>query len=220
MPGGGPWSEVGPGRYPIITSALDSNGTHNGRVRQPILYAEQMWRQQRFFAAFLLIVGVIAPALVLYYHQPIQPNLIWLLYGPSGLLLGGAFLFYRWRSYVEPVEEGLRVSTLTSSILIDYDVIRLVKVQPLKVAFQDKRRRMVAPIMKPLLEKPALFVRLRGDEAELAIVKKRLGSRLFYEDTIALPVPDADASAWAITSRLPYRLGQNLGGGKRRKRKR
>ena len=41
-----------------------------------------------------------------------------------------------------------------------------------------------------------------------------------YEDTIAIPVPDPDALAWEITSHLPERIGQNLGGGKRRKRRR
>jgi hypothetical protein len=41
-----------------------------------------------------------------------------------------------------------------------------------------------------------------------------------HEDTIAVPVPDADAAAWEISSRLPDRLGQNQGGGKRRKRRR
>jgi hypothetical protein len=79
---------------------------------------------------------------------------------------------------------------------------------------------MVAPMMKPLMEKPALFVRVRGDDEELADMKKRLGSRMMFEDTIALPLSDADAIAWEISSRLPYRLGQNQGGGKRRKRRR
>src|SRR5438309_608868 len=134
--------------------------------------------------------------------------------------LGGAFMVYRWRSYVEPQENGLRVSTLFSNVLIDYDDIRMVKVQPLKVAFQDARRNRVARIMKPLLEKPALFVRVRGDEAQLALIKKRLGSRLFYDDTIAMPIPDADAASWEIAAKLPYRIGQNLGGGRRRKRRR
>jgi len=96
----------------------------------------------------------------------------------------------------------------------------MVKVQPLKVAFQDARRAKVARIMRPLLEKPALFVRVRGDEERLALIKKRLGSRLFYEDTIAMPVPDADAASWEIHARLPYRIGQNQGGGRRKKRRR
>jgi hypothetical protein len=146
--------------------------------------------------------------------------MIWLLYVPSGLLLGGAFLYYRYRSYIETQEAGLKVSTLTSSVVIDYDLIRMVKVQPLSVAFQDGRSRMVVRAMKPLLEKPALFVRLRGDEDQIAAIVKRLGSRIAYEDTIAFPVPDADAAAWSITSHLPERIGQNQGGGKRRKRRR
>jgi len=200
---------------------LSSNAAPAGRVRQPILYAEQMWRQQRFFAGFLVAVGLVMTGLLFYQHQlRSQANLIWLLYIPSGLLLGGAFLVYRRRSFVEPLEAGLKVSKLFSSVIIDYETIRGVKVQPLKLAFQDKRKRMVAPVIKPLLEKPALFVRLRGGEDDLAAIKKRLGARLSYEDMIALPVPDADAVAWAITSRLPDRLGQNLGGGRRRKRRR
>jgi hypothetical protein len=115
---------------------------------------------------------------------------------------------------------GMRDSALRSSVLIDYDTIRSVKVQPLKVAFQDARKRMVAPMMKPLLERPALFVRLRNDEVALANIKKTLGARVVWDDTLALPVKDADAVSWEISSRLPERLGQNQGGGRRRKRRR
>jgi hypothetical protein len=194
----------------------------NGRVRQPILYADQMWRQQRFFAGFLVAVGVVMTVLLIYQGQLLQhsTNLIWTMYIPSGVLLGGAFLVYKWRSYVEPQENGLKVSTLFSSVVIDYDRIRLVKVQPLNIAFQDRRSRMVVRMIKPLMDKPALFVRLRGDEDEVGPIRKKLGPRLAYEDTIAMPVPDADAVAWAIASHLPMRVGQNLGGGKRRKRRR
>jgi hypothetical protein len=147
-------------------------------------------------------------------------NLIWLMYIPSGLLLGGAFLFYKYRSFAEPLDEGFKVSALRSSVLIPYESIRSVKVQPLKLAFLDKRKRMVAPMMRPLMERPALFVRLRNDETEIAAIKKTLGARVVYEDMIALPLKDADALSWEISSRLPDRLGQNQGGGKRRKRRR
>jgi len=200
---------------------LSTNGDRPIRGRQRILYAEELWRWQRFYACLLIVVGVIAAGVVVYSRPPISSaNVIWLFYAPVGLLLGGAFMIYRWRSFVEPQENGLKVSTLFSNVLIDYDDIRGVKVQPLKVAFQDARRNRVARIMKPLLEKPALFVRVRGDEAQLALIKKRLGSRLFYEDTIAMPIPDADAASWEIAAKLPYRIGQNLGGGRRRKRRR
>jgi hypothetical protein len=191
------------------------------RSRQPILYADQLWRQQRFFAGFLVAVGVGMTALLLYKGQLTSTsNLIWALYIPSGLLLGGAFLFYKHRSYAEPLEDGLKVSALRSSVLIPYETIRSVKVQPLSLAFLDKRKRMVAPMMRALMDKPALFVRLRSDEDELAEIKKKLGGRVAYDDMIALPLKDADALSWEISSRLPDRLGQNQGGGRRRKRRR
>jgi hypothetical protein len=129
-----------------------STQTPNGHVRQPILYADQLWRQQRFFAGFLIAVGVVMTALLVYQGQLTHTaNLIWLLYVPSGLLLGGAFLLYKRRSYVEALDSGVKVSTLRSSVLIDYNRIRGVRVQPLKLAFQDRRSRLVAPIIKPLL---------------------------------------------------------------------
>ena len=180
-----------------------------------------MWRQQRFFAAFLIAVGLVMTGLLIYQKQLFEhSNLIWTMYVPSGAILGGAFLYYRWRSYVEAQENGLKVSTLFNSVVIDYDQIRLVKVQPLNLAFQEGRKRYVARITKPLMDKPALFVRLRGSDEEVSAIRKKLGVRLAYEDTIAMPVPDADAVAWAIASHLPMRVGQNLGGGKRRKRRR
>jgi hypothetical protein len=189
--------------------------------RQPILYADQLWRQQRFFAGFLVAVGVGMSALLLYKGQLTSTsNLIWALYIPSGLLLGGAFLFYKYRSFAEPLEDGFKVSALRSSVLIPYESIRSVKVQPLNLAFLDKRKRMVAPMMKALMDKPALFVRLRSDEAELAAIRKTLGGRVAFDDMIALPLKDADALSWEISSRLPDRLGQNQGGGRRRKRRR
>jgi hypothetical protein len=193
----------------------------SGRARQPILYADQLWRQQRFFAGFLVAVGVVMTALLIFQGQiGKSANLIWAFYIPSGLLLGGAFLYYKYRSYVQATDDGVLVSTLRSNVIFDYDRIRGVRVQPLNLAFQDRRSRMVAPMMKPLLDKPALFVRVRGTDEELADFKKRLGSRMMYDDTIAMPVRDADAVAWEISSRLPERLGQNQGGGRRRKRRR
>jgi hypothetical protein len=200
---------------------LSSEPTSTKPARHQILYANQMWRQQRFFAGFLLIVGIVMTGLMAYQGQLFQhSNLIWTLYVPSGLLLGGGFLWYRWRSNVQVLDTGVKVSTLFSSVLLDYDSIRMVKVQPLRNHFQDKRSRLVAPVMKQLLDKPATYIRVRPPDGELDSIKKTLGPRLMFEDTIAMPVPDADALAWEITAHLPERVGQNLGGGKRRKRRR
>jgi hypothetical protein len=200
---------------------LSSTVAPAGRVRQPILYADRMWRQQRFLAAFLVVTGAAVSVWLFSQHlSGTASATLWLLYMPAGLIYGGVFLFNRWRNYIEPLEQGLKVSTFRSSVLINYDTIRGVKVQLLKVGFQDRRSKVLPPVVRPLLEKPALFVRVRGDDAEFADIKKRLGGRLFYDDTIMLPVADADAAAWEISSRLPMRLGQNQGGGRRRKRRR
>ena len=172
---------------------------------------------------FLVVAGVVASSYLLVF-TPVkrfdQGTFIWLLYIPSGLLLGGAFLLYRRRSHVQVQEDAVKVSTLFSTVMLPYDSIRSAKALPLRQHFQDRRSRMIAPIMKQYVDKPAVFIRVRGDETELAAMRKKLGSRLMHEDTIAVPVPDADAAAWEISSRLPDRLGQNQGGGKRRKRRR
>ena len=188
-------------------------------ARHQNLYAHHLWRQQRFFAGFLVAVGLVMTALLVYQHQLFsRSNLIWTLYVPSGLILGGGFLYYRWRSHVRVLDTGLRISTLFSGVTFDYNSIRSVKVQPLRNHFTERRSKLIAPVMKQHIDKPALFIRVRGDETELAAIKKKLGSRLVNEDTIAIPVPDPDAVSWEIASHLPEKIGQNLGGKRRRRR--
>ncbi len=192
-------------------------------VRQPILYAEEMWRRQRFWAVILVVLGAVV-SVYLFLFSPVrrldQGTIIWLLYMPSGLLLGGLLLFYRWRHHIHVRDDRLRISNLLSAVEIDYDLVRSVQVKPLQQHFQEAhRRRYRHPMAKPYLDKPALFIRLRKDHPDTAAHVRKLGLRLAYDDTIALPVPDPDAAAWEITSRLPARAGQNLGGKRRRKRR-
>jgi hypothetical protein len=180
--------------------------------------------QWRFFSAMFIIVGVAATGLAIYQHQLFSPSYaLWLIYIPSGLLIGLGSLLYRRRSNLQVLDSGVKISNMLASVVIPYDSIRSVKALPLRQHFQDRRSRMIAPIMKQHIDKPAVFIRVRGDEAELGKIKKRLGlfkSRLMDEDTIAIPVPDADAAVWEISAQLPERIGQNQGGGKRRKRRR
>lgn len=193
-------------------------------TRHQNLYAHHLWRQQRFFALLLLLAGIVATGIAIYQRQLFSPAFsVWLVYIPTGLLLGGAILLYRWRSDVRVTEEGVKISSLLTSVVIDYDSIRWVKALPLRQHFQDRRSRMIAPIMKQHIDDPALFIKVRGDDSQLAAIKKRLGifrSRLMDEETIAIPVPDADKVVWEINSHLPERVGQNQGGARRRKRRR
>ncbi|TMC80524.1 MAG: hypothetical protein E6I61_02410 [Chloroflexi bacterium] len=192
--------------------------------RHQNLYAHHLWMQQRFFAGMLLAVGVIATGLSIYQHQLFSAGFaVWTVYIPVGILLGGAVLIFRQRSDVRVLDGGVKISSVMSNVVIDYDSIKSVKALPLRQHFQERRSRMIAPIMKQHIDKPAVFLRIRGDETQLAAIKKRLGifrGRLMYEDTIAIPVPDADAVVWEINAHLPERLGQNQGGARRRKRRR
>lgn len=193
-------------------------------VRQTIQYAEEMWRRQRFWALILVVVGVVMTGYSFLYGKgmrltDVNSGWVWLLYIPSGLLLAGALLVYRRRSYIA-AGSRLRISNLLSSVDIDYDLVRAVRVQPLKAAFEEKsRKRYSTPITRPYEERPALFVRLRSEDPRTFAIVRKLGSRLAWEDTIAVPIADPDAMSWEIESKLPERLGQNLGGQRRRKRR-
>jgi hypothetical protein len=191
-------------------------------LRQQILYAQLMWRSQRLWVLMLVLAGlVVSPAMLIVNHGRFNSNVgVFLLYLPLGLLYGAAMLYYRQRSAVEVTGEGLEVSKLFRSVVIGYDLIRSVRVQKLETHFQEGRKRLVRPINKPLLTKDALFVRLRGDDPRAAEVRRRLGTQLYADDTVAMPVPDPDAMAWEITSRLPERTSVNMGGQRRRKRAR
>ena len=192
-------------------------------MRQPILYAQEMWRRQRFWALILVVLGAVVSG-YLFLFSPVrrfdQGTIIWLLYIPSGLLLGGVLLFYRRRHYIHAREDKLRISNLLSAVEIDYDQVRSVHVKPLEQHFAEAdRRRYKHPMAKPYLNKPALYIRLRKEHPDTVAHVRKLGRRLASEDTIAVPVPDPDAAAWEITSRLPARAGQNQGGQRRRKRR-
>jgi hypothetical protein len=191
-------------------------------VRQPILYGEEMWKRQRPFPVFFIIVGVVMTGVTLFttWGRAVSNSWLFLAYVGSGLLYGGLLLYYRWRSRAEITEEGLKISNLLSSMVLDYENIRSVRVQPLARHFEDSRKRLVRSVNRTLMPKPALFIRLRGDEAELAQLRKKLGAQLVAGDTVALPLPDPNAMSWEVSSRLPERAGANLGGQRRRKRAR
>ncbi len=193
-------------------------------TRHQNLYAHQVWLQQRFFAALLLGAGIIATGIAIYERQLFSPAFaVWLIYIPVGLALGAFIYFFRWRSHIQVRDEGVKISSMFSSVVVDYDSIKWVKALPLRQHFQERRSKMIAPIMKQHIDKPAVCIKVRGDETQLAAIKKKLGlfrARLMDDDMIAVPVPDADTVVWEISSHLPEKMGQNQGGSRRRKRRR
>jgi hypothetical protein len=114
------------------------------------------------------------------------------------------------------------IRNLLSTIRIDYENVRSVRVGPLEGHFQEGHKsQQRIPVVRPLLKDPALFIRLRGDDEDLAKVGRRLGSRLYHAGTIALPLADPTTAANQINAHLPERsLRQgNLGGARRRRRR-
>ena len=191
-------------------------------MRQPILYAELWWRNQRIWVLMLILAGlVVGPAFFIIDRGRFTSNAaVTLLYLPLGLLYGAAMLYYRQRSAVEVTESGLKVSKLVRSVVIGYDLIRAVRVQKLELHFQEGRKRLIRPINRQLMPKDALYLRLRADDPRTAEVRRQLGSQLVADDMVAIPVADPDAMAWEVSSRLPERTSANLGGQRRRKRAR
>jgi hypothetical protein len=191
-------------------------------LRQPILYAELMWRNQRLWVLMLVLAGlVISPAMFILQHGQFNSNTaIFLLYLPLGLLYGAAMLYYRQRSALEVTESGVKVSRLLRSVTIGYDLIRTVRVQKLELHFLEGRKRLIRPINRQLMPKDALYLRLRADDPRTAEVRQQLGSQLVADDMVAIPIPDPEAMAWEVSSRLPERTGVNMGGQRRRKRAR
>lgn len=191
-------------------------------LRQPILYAEELWRRQRLWPLMFVGAGIVLSVFMLVgRHGVVDANvLVGLVYVPCGLLFGAALLFYRRRNYAEVTESGLKVSSLLSQMVISYDEIRNTRVQPLERHFQEGRARYLRTMaVRPLRDRPALFIRLKVDDARLAQIRRKLGSQLVADDTVAIPVADPNALSWEVTSRLPERTSVNLGGRRRRPRR-
>jgi hypothetical protein len=193
-------------------------------LRHPILYAEQFWLKQRLGVVFLLGVGAFMTIYTLTqgHGQIGSGSLVWLAYVPAGLLLYLALRFYRQRHQLRVGDKGITVGKLLSSVEIDYDRIRSVRVQPLRNHFQDSRSRMGRqPITRPLLDEPAVFFKFQGDPEEITRLHKQLGPRLDHDGIAAFPVKDPEAVVQHVSAHIPRATAQaNLGGGKRRKRRR
>jgi hypothetical protein len=190
-------------------------------VRFQNLYAEEYWRRNWMMGPLLLVIG--GAFAVIYRRDPTVPWLVAESVAGAALILV-IFSLYRRMSYVLPSDDGLLVhwSIPFRSMVIPWESIRQARVAPLKNAFPDSRRRMINSITKPLLERPAFYARLDSDGDEVAYrrIMGRLGRRYVFDGMLAVPVADAEKLAEEVTRRLPNRSQPNLGGARRRKRRR
>jgi hypothetical protein len=199
-------------------------------LRQPILYAEQTWRQQRLWVIILLVLGVGFTVYSVYFQHPkVQANqgllgysnYIFIAYIPAAILLFLALWVYRRRHVIIANDSGITVQTMFNQIAIPWDELRSVRVRPLLEHFEAKeRKRLVRSTDRVLMPRGALFLKLRPDDTLLQNVRRRLGPRIVADDMLAIPIPDPDAFSWEVSSHLPQAVGQNLGGARRRRGKR
>ena len=84
------------------------------------MYAHHLWMQQRFYAGLLLVVGLGSTAIAIYQGQLLTTNFAaFIIYVPLGLLLVAGFLVYRWRSKVQVLDSGVKISNTLRSVTID-----------------------------------------------------------------------------------------------------
>ena len=190
-------------------------------MKHRILYAEYEWKQQRLLPLVLIAGGVIFGAQGL--QKPSAATLIWVAYIPIALLFGGFYYFRRRRHYVQAVDDGLHVGKTFTSFTIPYDVIRNVRVMPLRQLIPEPaggKRRYLPPPVKASLDNPSLVLRLQGEPEQLQVVAKQLGTRHLFDGSAAFPVTDPDGAVREIAKYLPVAVAGNLGGARRRGRKR
>ncbi len=193
-------------------------------LKQQNLYAEELWKRNWFMAPMIIVIGAgFAVYFVFVLHTTRD---IYLLLAEA---LGGAALIllffggFRYFSYVEVIDSGLRFNWTFpfSSTVVPFDAIRSTRVGDLRGFYPDSRKSYINAMTKPLLDKPAFFAKLGGDEARVVRLSRKLGKRYVMDGTIAVPVPDPKSLAQEVSQRLPNRqLQHNLGGAKRPKRKR
>jgi hypothetical protein len=193
-------------------------------LKQQNLYAEELWKRNWFMAPMILIVGAgfsLYFVLVLKTTHDIPLLLAEALGGAALILL--FFGSFRYFSYVQVTDTGLRFNWTFpfSSTEVPFESIRNTRVGDLRSFYPDSRKSYINAMTKPLLDKPAFFAKLGGDEASVVRLSRKLGKRYVVDGTIAVPVPDPKSLSLEVSQRLPNRqLQHNLGGAKRPKRKR
>ena len=194
-------------------------------MKHRILYAEHEWQQQRILAIALVVGGIFFSYQALGTHAkgPAWALYLPLAYAPAGLLLAGFDFLKRRRQAVEAKEDGVHVGRTFSEHVIPYDAIRTARVLPLRQLVPDGtggRKRYLPPPVKANLDTPSLVLRFQGEPAQIAVYAKWLGSRHMFDGSAVFPVRDPDTAAREIAVHLPEGAGSNLGGARRRGRKR
>jgi hypothetical protein len=193
-------------------------------LKQQNLYAEELWKRNWFMAPMIILVGAAFSAYFVFVIHTTRdvPLLLAEALGGAALILlffGG----FKYFSYVQVTDAGVRFNWTFpfSSTVVPFESIRSTRVGELRSFYPDSRKSFINAMTKPLLDKPAFYAKLGGDEASVVRLSRKLGKRYVVDGTLAVPVPDPKSLAQEVSQRLPNRqLQHNLGGAKRPKRRR
>jgi hypothetical protein len=173
---------------------------------------------------------VLIAAGVIFGYQGLQSHnvqsLVWVGYIPLALLFGGFYYVRRGRHYLEAADDGLRIGKTFSSLTIPYEQIRNVRVQPLNQLLPQQapggKKPYIAPLVKAHKDHQVVVLRLQGEDAELRQLARQLGPRHVFSGSAAFPVANPEQALREIAQHLPQAAstGHNLGGARRRGRKR
>ncbi|MGH7608636.1 MAG: hypothetical protein ACREOD_01640 [Candidatus Dormibacteria bacterium] len=180
-----------PPRYPLLTFAATSR-----RTQVMLLYG----------AAVLLIGNLVS-----YLGDRHQFQIGFVAVAPLVLLVLAVAVRYLTRRHALTVEEeGLRIGSLTRSELVRYELIRLVRVQPLHVVFDAPSRRSQMPrALNSFRDTPACRLRLELDPGEVQRLGRLLGRGTAWDQDLFLLVAQAQELEKLLEPRIRRRQSRH-----------
>ncbi|HEX3630164.1 MAG TPA: hypothetical protein VHW91_06825 [Candidatus Dormibacteraeota bacterium] len=175
--------------------------TQGATRRFPIRYSIQRWNDGVWFYGSFLVILVVLTAGKLIAHQSIV-SFVPVLVLDAGILL--AFWLMRLLSYVEVLDDAVRIRYITRRMDLPYAALSRVRRQPLEVAFQPaERRRFVNRFVRRLGRQPAAYLRLdRRQDNLVEQAERRLGPRLVAGADIVVPIIGVDEFLSEVKLRL------------------
>ncbi|TMC50204.1 MAG: hypothetical protein E6J14_04955 [Chloroflexi bacterium] len=189
--------------------------------RHAILYDVVRWRGNRLLLLLFATVFLLTTAFTLL----LRPSSGVGLYPVMSVFLYGiaASLWLRQRfTYLTVEGDELVVHIMGRRQRVPLDRVRRARVARLGTVFdRPDRRRLLPGRGRRWLDEPALMLRLGGDPDELDALRRGLGRKFVIEDSLVVPVVDADRLLADIERVRPAASGPGAGasrGARRRRR--
>jgi hypothetical protein len=176
-------------------------------TRYQVLYARQNWRDMRVMLGivFVLYLGLWGYDMYrTHFSRASITQGIFTTFMPLALLP-----FVRWftrLNYVELGPDEVRVRLFFRRASIAYTDIERVRTETVAHLFErPDRARMRSAIVRRLSKEHALCLRVRDDQGQVALLRRRLGGRSVLDRDVALPIADVEAAFHEVKAHLSAR---------------